>query len=329
MENNREQPSTPIVKPDLAATIQGLRDGSERGIPTATIFYGLSDLTSNQVAEIKPVWNTLETEFRRKVMRYMAETSETDYEVNYRAFGLFGLTDIDSEVRTAAIDVLFEDESLELMQQLMNLAERDSSTAVRAAAMSALGRFILAGELGDLPENETVKAQALALRLLNDEQAEIDVRRRALEAFSNSSHEAVPSAIKKAYRSSERKMQVSSVFAMGRSCDHQWENIVLEEIEGEDAEIRYEAARAAGGLELVSAVPKLAQLLTEDDEEIKEVVVWSLGEIGGRESLRVLNAMLEIAEEAEDEDMIEAIEDAIGSASLVGGDLFTMLADED
>jgi aminopeptidase N len=327
MTDNQSQ-SIRAVKPDIVTTIQSLRESAERGIPAANIFYGLSDLMSSQIERIKPVWNELDPEFRRKVVRRMAETSEANYEMDYRAFGLFALNDPDPEVRSAAIDVLWEDESLELMRLLVIIAQNDDTPFVRATAVTALGRFILAGELGNLPEGETANAQDVAIKLLNDDKEEVDVRRRALEALANSSHDMVPGAIKKAYRSNDRKMQVSSVFAMGRTCDDQWENIVLNELDSEDAEMRYEAARAAGEIELVSAVPKLAQLLTENDEDIRLAAVWSLGEIGGKEAIRILEAMLEVAEEAEDDELIEAVEDAIGNANLVMGDMFS-LDDED
>jgi hypothetical protein len=326
---DKNQSPVRAVKPDLPATLQALREGAEKGIPPASVFYGLSDLTAGQIERVRPVWNDLNVEFRRKVMRRLAETSEMDYELDYRAFGIFGLSDADAEVRSAAIDLLFEDESLELMGKLITLVQNDDATFVRASAMSALGRFILAGELGDLPESEAARAQQVAVRLLTDETVDVDLRRRALEALANSSNDLVPGAIRKAYRSSDHKMKVSSLFAMGRTCDDQWEDIILTELTSDDAEMRFEAARAAGELELVSAVPRLAQLLTEDDQEIKEVAIWSLGEIGGKEALRVLRAMLDVAEESEDEDLIEAVEDAIGNASLAGGDLFNLWDNED
>jgi HEAT repeat protein len=108
---------------------------------------------------------------------------------------------------------------------------------------------------------------------------------------------------------------------MGRSCDEQWEEIVLKELSSLDPEMRFEAARAAGELTLTDATPQLARLARGTDREIKEVAIWSLGEIGGNAALRVLNTLAAEAREADDNDLLEMIEDAIGSASLAGGDL--------
>jgi hypothetical protein len=64
-----------------------------------------------------------------------------------------------------------------------------------------------------------------------------------------------------------------------------------------------------------------------NDRETQEVAIWSLGEIGGREALRILSALADDAQKAEDDELIEAVDEAISSASLVGEDL--VLDDDD
>lgn len=328
MENfEQETSSVQREKPNITATIDALHHGSDAArqgsvgmIPSADVFYGLSDLTKADIEQLKPVWASLDEIYRAGLLRTLVETSESNYELNYRALALLSLRDLSPNVRQVAIELLWEDESLEFMRTLMSLAEIDPHDDVRAVAARELGRFILAGELGDLPESETVKAQSAVLRIYNNDTLPVQVRRRALEAISNSSHDEVTGAIRKAYRSADRDLQVSAIFAMGRSCDsEEWEEIVLSELESEDPEKRFEAARAAGELTLFEAVSSLSQLTLEDDREVQEAAIWSLGEIGGKEALRVLNALLDVAEKKEDDALVELIEDAIGSASLVDG----------
>jgi HEAT repeat protein len=67
-------------------------------------------------------------------------------------------------------------------------------------------------------------------------------------------------------------------------------------------------------------VPILAQLAFEADVETRDTAIWSLGEIGGKEAVRVLKVLADEAEERDDEDLQAAIEDALASAE-VGGDL--------
>jgi hypothetical protein len=306
-------------KPTLIETLEAMK-ANEDGTANATIFYGLSGLTMDDIKLVKPAWETLPVEYRRKLMMDIAEASESNFELDYQSVGFMGLDDEDSEVRQAAIDALWVEESLEFLARLIDITQWDESQEVRAAALSALGRYILLGEYEEIPEHDAILAQETAINIWTNEDEPIEVRRRALEAISNSSHEILPDAINEAYHDSNRLMRISAVFAMGRSYDHQWQEIVLRELSAPDDEMRYEAARAAGELEIEEAVPRLGRIAVNDEREIKEVAIWSLGEIGGSQAMRILSALAEDAQGAEDESLLEAVEDAIGSASMAGGD---------
>jgi HEAT repeat protein len=308
-------------QPMFAETVEALKAG-EDGTITATVFYGLSGLAAQDIKRLKPVWDALSAEYREKVMRRLVDVSEANFELEYNSIGFLGLSDRDSEVRRAAIDVLWENQSLELMSRLIELALRDEAIDVRASAASALGRFILLGELGDLPERETIRAQEAVIKLLNSQTEPVEVRRRALEAIANCSNEIVEPAISLAYGGDDHQMRVSSVFAMGRSCDDErWSKTVLKELQSSDTEMRFEAARAAGELEISEAVILLGRLAAGDDREIREVAIWSLGEIGGKKAMKVLGHLADEAEAADDSELMALIDDALGSASLVDGEL--------
>lgn len=314
-------------RPDIETTLNDLREGEESNHVTVTVFYGLSGLQPGERDTLAAVWDSLSADYRRHVVSELAEASETNFDLDYAALGLFALSDDDEDVRAAAIDLVWENDTPEVMDRLIEMARSDEATHVRAAAVSALGRFILAGELEELPLDQTERAQQTALDLLND--AEIDVRRRALEAIANSSHEIVPGAIESAYTSGDQKMRVSAVFAMGRTCDETWSDEVLEALQSDDSELRYEAARAAGELTLDDAIKHLRKLALDDDREIKEVAIWSMGEIGGSEATRALERLAKDAEKSGDEELLEAIEDALSSASLGSSAFYMMQYDKD
>jgi HEAT repeat protein len=306
--------------PSLEDTLTALKT-YEEGMPGAVIVYGLSNLSDDDLERLKPMWELILPETRARILNTLVDVSEANFELDYRAIGLFSLNDNDALVRKAAIEVLWEDESFELMNKLVNMAQWDESAMVRAAAASALGRFILLGELGDLPEDKVIPAQDAVVNLWIDSNEEVEVRRRALEAVANCGHEIVRDAIEEAYQSHEQLMRVSAIFAMGRTYDERWNDVILREMDNPVPEIRYEAARASGELEITEAIPRLARLAANDDREVKEAAIWSLGEIGGREAMRVLDRLAEDADNAEDDALLEAIEDAIANASLVSGDL--------
>jgi len=307
----------PRSKPTMEQTLDKLRVGNQdRSDPD--IYYGLSDIHSDDVPAFTEVWHGLDAPYRRRIIRDMLELSEVSFEMNYRTVALIGLEDDDPSVRETSIELLWEDESVEVMDQLIAMSLNDSVVQVRAAAVNGLGRYILLGEYEDIPEEAANRATNVALGFWEDVNEAVEVRRRALEAIANSGHARVPAAIREAYNSPDNRLRVSSIFAMGRTCDAQWQEIVLSELESEDAELRYEASRAAGELELIEAVPLLARLVLEEDREIINTAIWSLGEIGGKEALRVLEALSDKAEDEEDDDLVEVIEDAIGNAVLLG-----------
>jgi len=156
----------------------------------------------------------------------------------------------------------------------------------------------------------------------------VEVRRRALESLANSSHDLVATAIAEAYDSEDQRLQISALFAMGRSCDERWSEIVLAELDNEDAEFRYEAARAAGELEIEEAIPALSRFVFDDDVDVRDVAIWSLGEIGGKEAVRILNLLANDAKLNRDRDLAEAIEDALAIAELGGSNLYMMRLDD-
>jgi HEAT repeat protein len=309
-----------MPRPSFAQTLEALRNGAATGL-TATVYYGLSDLETSQLAELQPVWETLDTDYRARLLEELVDTSETNSELDYVTLAFFGIEDSDAAVRAAAVELLWVDESLQGLRALLKLAFEDDSALVRARAASGLGKYILLGELDDLPETQTSAAVDTCLALFRDDDEDIEVRRRALESLGNSSRDGVAETIEEAYNSHEPHFKIGAVFAMGRSYDEMWAPIVLHELNSPDPELRYEAARAAGEIGIEDAVPKLSRMTHEPDRDIREVAIWALGEIGGKEAARVLQQLLDDPAYAIDEALIETLEDALVSATMPGDDL--------
>jgi len=200
----------------------------------------------------------------------------------------------------------------------LDMAQNDPAVPVRAAAASALGRFVLLGELDRLPAQRQRAIEEVLLTLIRSHGEDIEVQRRAVEALACSSREEVLTIIESAYQHQDRRMRVAAVFAMGRNLDTQWEPLVLDELHSHDPELRFEAARACGELELVAAVPRLAELLDDPDREVQEASIWALGQIGSQKARQILEACYEIIVR-DDEAFREALEEALSEAALVSG----------
>ncbi len=327
--NDMNDPIQGHPLPTLDETLDLLR-AAEGEVIGAPIVYGLDSLTADQLRALWPVWQELDVDVRRRVILALTESGETNFELDFSEIGQMALADDAPAVRVLAVDLLWEDESPALLDMLLIMARDDDSVEVRASAASALGRFALMGELGGLSADAFERVQDRLLDIIYDAREDVEVRRRALEAVSNSSHESIEDAVTEAYQSDDQRMRVSALFAMGRTADQRWAGVVLNELESDEPEMRFEAARAAGELELDDATPLLAELAFEGDVEMRDAAIWSLGEIGGKDALRVLNVMSEEAREGDDEDLLGALEDAIAAASLGrDSDFYLMRLDDE
>jgi len=179
-----------------------------------------------------------------------------------------------------------------------------------------LGRFVLLGELSQIDAVAAARVETALLRAYSSADNDASVQRRILEALAFSSNAQVQGLIEDAYDSDEESMRASALFAMGRSADACWKEIVLSELAGPDNVMRYEAARASGELELSDAVPDLIKMVQEEDVELRDAAISALGRIGGPEARRVLRACCE----SEDEDLQEVAEDALAELDFLTGD---------
>ncbi len=286
---------------------------------SSTVSYGLSGVVAAEdLQAFRKFWRSITTEARYQLLRHLVDVSEANVELQYASIGFIALEDEDVYVRAAALDLLWENESSELLDKVVYMAQWDASDEVRAAALSALGRFILLGEYGKLTEAQRTLAQDTAIQVWNNHSEVASVRRRAMEAIANSSHDAVPEIIEEGYSSHDSRLVVGAVYAMGRSYDSVWAEKVLQEMDNPDPAIRYEAVRASGELAIEEAIPSLGRLALNDDRDIQETAVWAIGEIGGKSAIDLLESLAEQLAD-EDDDWDDIFEDAIGNANLGAG----------
>ncbi len=309
---------------DFSQILTHLREASQP-FPAAELYH-FSDLNKKDIAALEAAWAEVPVDRRRSLIQDLGEISEANFEVTFEAVFRLGLEDEDAEVRATSIRNLWEVEEPDLIAPLIDFLQHDPDPNVRAAAASALGRFVYLGELEEIPAPQAHRVEDELLASIRG-QDDLEVRRRALEAIGFSGRPEVAGLIREAYASSDPKLRVSAVFAMGRSADTQWAPQVCAELENGTPEMRFEAARAAGELELAQAVPGLEQLVEDGDSQVREAAIWSLGQVGGEHARRVLTDLLEQA----DEDEQDFIQDALDNLAF-NDDLhsFSLLAfDED
>jgi HEAT repeat protein len=266
--------------------------------------FRLSDLEPNDLNQLKTIWSQIPVWRRQALLEDIEELGESDYLLSFEAFSRFAIQDEDEKVRMIAVRTLWEYESNDLVQTFLQMVEKDPSGEVRAAAASALGKYVYLGEIEELSEENLHQIEDTLLKIVNSTDTSL-VRRRALESLGYSSRKEVEPIIESAYYSGNNDWIASALFAMGRSAHEGWAPLVMEMLENDASELRFESARAAGELEMSEAVPRLVDLLNDEDEDIRSAAIWSLSQIGGEGVREILESMYEETEDDEEAELIE------------------------
>jgi HEAT repeat protein len=264
----------------------------------------LSDLQPADFENLRRAWGNINVERRVALLEDLERISENDTLVSFEDLALLAAKDTDPRVRTLAVSLLWDYEDRHIIPVLTTLLKSDQDKAVRANAASALGKYIYLGELDKLQAGELDKVEEALLEAYANDPEGL-VRRRALESLGYSSRENISNLIQQAYDSSDEQWLESSLFAMGRSAQSElWEQAVLKVLSHPSAQIRAQAAWAAGELQLESARDPLLEIVHENDDEPAVIsnAIWALSLIGGesvRETLELLRDQTEEDEEAD------------------------------
>lgn len=307
---------------DFLETLNHLRSNEQLSMSK---LYALSAPTRENMKAFAEVWPEIHAERRRHIIRNLVDIAEANFRVDFRRICRHVLDDPDAEVRATAIDGLWEDEGHDLIKRYCHMLENDLSPTVRASAAQALGKYVLQAELAELDQERAERLRVILRDVFYDESEAVHVRRRALESIAYHDHTDTREIIRTAYEETLHKMQVSAVFAMGRSLDPYWRNTILMELDNPSPEIRFEAARASGELRIKEAVPALLDLLLDPDREVQEAAIWALGQVGGDRAKQALSILIQ----GDDPGLAGAAEEAMGEFLLMEGEIGLPLYDFD
>ena len=274
---------------------------------TEQLLVRLSGPSREEVASFRAALETMSPRRRADVATRMVECAEERFEVDFIDIFRGCLRDPDPQVRCKAIEGLWEDQRADLVIPLVNMLRNDPEPSVRAAAAMALGRFVYSFECDELDQVRGTKVCSALEQVVANEQEDVEVVRRAIESLGYINSDDVRRIIDSAYVHTDPRMRESAVFAMGRSADPFWASTILTELLDTSPAMRYEAARASGELQLTEAVAPLIRMIGDEDEAILLVVIWALGQIGGKRARLALQGCLK----QDDPAIIEAATAAI------------------
>jgi HEAT repeat protein len=207
----------------------------------------------------------------------------------------------------------------EIADALLSIAQsKDHSEELRGRAAISLGPVLeLADTDGfddpeDIPISESAyhKIRDLLYRLYTDASVPKKVRRRILEASVRAPQDWHKGAVRAAYYSDDEDWRLTAVFSM------RWirgfEREILEALESDNQDVHYEAVCAAGNWEIDAAWSHISALVTSPDTEkfLLMAAIEAVADIRPQEAGMIL---LDLTE-SEDEDIVEAVHEAITMA---------------
>jgi HEAT repeat protein len=286
--------------------------------PIATrVLKALDRLSDRAVRQLQAAWPALDDDRRAYVAAKLRAMSRVDVRLDFAPIFRFMLSDIDPRVRLSAVNGLGEDESPDMIDVFAVILRSDPSDRVRAAAATALGRFMYQGVMNKLSKRRHDQVYSALMGALISSPEQSRARRAALRSLAYVSNDEVDLRIRDAYASEHLPLRISAVFSMGRSNDRRYQHVVLGELTSVTPIMRREAARAAGELELREAVPTLKQLIDDPVADVRRAAVRALGQIGGDDSRQALEA----AAQSNDPEIAGAAEEALAEYEFLYGDL--------
>ncbi len=269
----------------------------------------LSSLTGEEFGDFRTEWISFTETRRFQIIEKLVDLVEDNIEVDCSILFRMGLADTSDSVREYAVKGLWETDDRVIIRPLINMIKKDPSSKVRIATATLLLKFSELAQQGKLLSRDEERIRNVLLEIVGDEEEEIDVRRRAIEALGCFSSEEIEGILQEAYDSDSLRMKQSAIYAMGRSSDDRWLPFLISDMKDEDASIRYEAVNACGYLGDENLVPSIIDMTEDEDVQVQVAAVQALGNIGGSLAKQALMRTLNTG----DQSLEEAAEEALST----------------
>ncbi len=276
----------------------------------------LTDLADDQANAFHKIWDKLNDELKLQNMRAMLSAAAEDILLDYTAIVRTDLLSPNPTIRRIALHLMQDLRKSYFLEEVIRIARTDTDPEAKKDAIEILGFF-----LNDLisqkhQQHKLEKARSALLELVNAEQQ--DIRFCAMEALAYLDEEVIHPLIRLCFTSHDPQTLASGLRAVQRSMRTQWQQDVLENLDHEDPAVRIEAIRAAGALQMQSALEKILLLLTQFDridQETLDTAILAASQIGGDEASEMISLLEEALES--DEESIELFEQARSNLELL------------
>lgn len=313
IHNHDDGPSTLPAAIPFDQVLKALQDADTPLNPR--FLFRLSDLEDKEITALRGIWEHIPLWRRQRLMEDIGEMSRNDTLLSFIELGRLALEDGDAAVRRLALEVLGDYDEAGLAAVYLDLLQKDPAAEVRAASAGNLGAFVYAGELDQISRRLLENIETHLIEAHNHS-PDLPVRRAALESLGYSSRPEVDLMISHAFASEDRSWKASALLAMGRSANTDWEPQVLSMLHSTWPQLRGEAARAAGELELHEATPTLLEMLDDPNTQTRQIAIWALSQLGGE---GVRQALQRLFDESEDDAEIVYLDSALENLAFTEG----------
>ena len=209
----------------------------------------------------------------------------------------------------------------ELADALLSIVQQgDESEQLRTEAVLSLGPALeyMDEDLFDDSDEVTIsegmfrRIQDSLRRLYMDAGVPKEVRRRILETSVRAPQDWHRDVVRAAYVSDKEDWKLTAVFCMGFVDG--FDDQILEALGSKNPDIHYEAVRAAGNWGLDGAWPHIAAVIAagESDKPLLLAAIEAATYIRPQEAVAILRDLMD----SDDEDIVEAVYEAMAMAEL-------------
>lgn len=265
-----------------------------------------SDISYDDLKKVKKVWSKVTQQRKVSLLQELENLMRIDTLISCDDFGVFALDDEDPVIKSQAINLLWECVDQNLATRFMSLLLEDKDPALSASAASGLGKFVLLGELDEIPQDLSKKIQnTLVEKYVSTSDQQL--KQSILESLGYISSPQINDFITEAIKRPEKEWVLSALFAISRSANENWSKIILKKLDDLDPDVQLEAIKAAGELEIADAKETIIELLesSSPEEEIHLQAIWSLSMIGGNDIQVLFQKMIDSSDSEKEAAMLE------------------------
>tara|TARA_B100000676_G_C18052499_1_gene832113 strand:- start:1060 stop:1956 length:897 start_codon:yes stop_codon:yes gene_type:complete len=263
----------------------------------------LSGINPIEMDKFQKWWESLNELHKLNLIQKINQIAEENFELEFYEILYFTLSDKNPNIRKESLNGLWECEDYRIGDAASKILLEDKEESVRVEASKLLRNFCYLIKNGKISGRISEKIINSINFVLANISMDSELWRRTLESTACFNTQSINHYIKKAYNSQNIMLTSSAVYAMGETDNVEWLNTVITETYNDSPEIRYESAIALGKLGNEAVLPNIKELLNDEDIQVQNCAIESLGIIGGPIAKKMLlslpNDMPEIQQSLE------------------------------